>query len=569
MPDQTARNQFAFRPTGVAALLCVLAGAIVYQFFGNASQGYIHTRSLFYWWSFQWFESAAETQHGPLIALAAVWLFWRNLRGHERSPTEVLDRANGRALAALLGGLALHLAGYAMQQARISIVSLLLFAWGVLVLAGGRRLGRAAIFPLAFMLFAVPVNFVDTLGFYLRLDVTAWTYGIAQGLGVHLLRNGTQLFSPDGHFQYDVAAACSGIRSLVALLALALLVGYLNFRSWWAWLVLAAAGLPYVVAGNVVRVLSVVLLGEWFGQAAGERVHSWSGALVFLAVVGLLLATLPLLRRAGFKPADEPHDRASDSEVGRDRWARRAFGNGAPSGRALPKTQDARVVAVLVVVAAALVGVAAVRLDARPAQAVAGVQLQADGVSPVKLPESVGTEWFGRSVDVSDVERAVLPADTGYSRRNYVSLADLRRQVFVSVVLSGRDRTSVHRPELCLIGQGWSITGRAGHVFAAGGDSVPVTLLTVEHAMAGGQAGNVRSLLAYWFVGGEAVEPTHLGMQARDAYDRLRHLRADRWAYVVVQTVIVEGDEAGALARMQEVLAGVWPEIRSKPDGAK
>jgi EpsI family protein len=226
-------------------------------------------------------------------------------------------------------------------------------------------------------------------------------------------------------------------------------------------------------------------------------------------------------------------------------------------------------VAVLVVVAAALVGVAAVRLDARPAQAVAGVQLQADGVSPVKLPESVGTEWFGRSVDVSDVERAVLPADTGYSRRNYVSLADLRRQVFVSVVLSGRDRTSVHRPELCLIGQGWSITGRAGHEFAAGGDSVPVTLLTVEHAMAGGQAGNVRSLLAYWFVGGEAVEPTHLGMQAHDAYDRLRHLRADRWAYVVVQTVIVEGDEAGALARMQEVLAGVWPEIRSKPDGAK
>jgi hypothetical protein len=98
---------------------------------------------------------------------------------------------------------------------------------------------------------------------------------------------------------------------------------------------------------------------------------------------------------------------------------------------------------------------------------------------------------------------------------------------------------------------------------------VPVTLLAVEHAVAGAKPGNVRSLLAYWFVGGEAVEPTHLGMQARDAYDRLRHLRADRWAYVVVQTVIVGGDEAGALARMQEVLAGVWPEIRSRSDSSK
>jgi EpsI family protein len=399
------------------------------------------------------------------------------------------------------------------------------------------------------MLLAVPVNFVDTLGFYLRLDVTNWTYAIAQGLGVHLLRNGTQLFSPDGHFQYDVAAACSGIRSLVALLALALLVGYLNFRSWWAWLVLAAAGLPYVVLGNVVRVLTVVLLGEWFGQAAGEQAHSWLGALVFLAVVGLLLATLPLLRRAGFKPADEPGDVVARAP-GRERV-------------------NAWFVAASVIIAAAVVCFAVIRLDARPPQAVAGVRLQADGISPVKLPESVGTDWFGRSVEVSDMERAVLPADTGYSRRNYVSLADLRRQVFVSVVLSGRDRTSIHRPELCLIGQGWSITGRGRHEFSAGGENVPVTLLTVEHAVAGAKAGSVRSLLAYWFVGGEAVEPTHFGMQARDAYDRLRHLRADRWAYVVVQTVVVGADEAGALARMQEVLAGVWPAIRSRPDGAK
>ena len=549
MPDQTARNQFAFRPARAAALLCILAGAIVYQFLGNASQGYIHTRSLFYWWSSQWFESAAETQHGPLILLAAVWLFWRNLRRRERLPAELPDRANGRALAALLAGLALHLAGYAMQQARVSIVSLLLFGWGVLVLAGGRRWGRAAVFPLVFMLLAVPVNFVDTLGFYLRLDVTNWTYSIAQGLGVHLLRNGTQLFSPNGHFQYDVAAACSGIRSLVALLALALLVGYLNFRSWWAWLVLAAAGLPYVVLGNVVRVLTIVLLGEWFGQAAGERLHSWSGALVFLAVIGLLLATLPLLRRVGFKPAGEPGDVESE----------------APSLERV----NPWVVATLTVAASVGLFLAVARLDMRPPQAVAGVRLQADGVSPVKLPESVGTDWFGRSVEVSDVERAVLPADTGYSRRNYVSLADLRRQVFVSVVLSGRDRTSIHRPELCLIGQGWSITGRARHEFSVGSESVPVTLLAVEHAVAGAKPGNVRSLLAYWFVGGEAVEPTHLGMQARDAYDRLRHLRADRWAYVVVQTVIVEGDEAGALARMQEVLAGVWPEIRSRSDSSK
>jgi len=547
MPAQTARNQFAFRPASLAvALVCALAGAIIFQFLGNATQGYIHSRSLFYWWGFQWFEPAAETQHGPLILLVAVWLFWRNLRIHASPTASVCEPAAGPALAALLAGLALHLAGYAMQQTRISIAGFLLFVWGVLVLAGGRRWGRAAVFPLGFMLLAVPVNFVDSLGFGLRLTVTNQTFGIARLCGVKLLRNGTQLFSPDGRFQYDVAAACSGIRSLVALFALALLVGYLNFRSGWARLALTVAGLPYVVLGNIVRVLAVVMAGEWFGQAAGERVHAWSGALVFLAVLGLLLGTVPLLRRVGFQPAD------ADVETE------------PPPAR--PSRVQPWIVVAVTVVASVGVYLAVARLDARPSQVVAGVRLQEDGFSPAQLPEFVGTEWVGRSVAVSEVERTVLPADTGYARRNYVSIGDTRRQVFVSVVLSGRDRTSIHRPELCLFGQGWTIGGRLRHEFSAGGEVVPATLLRIEHAVVDPRTGQgtVRSLLAYWFVGGEALEPTHAGMQLRDAYDRLRYLRADRWAYVLVQTAVFKDDEAEALARMQEVLGGVWPTIRSE-----
>ncbi len=543
MPDQTARNQFVFRPAALAApLACALAGAIVYQFFGNATQGYIHSRSLFYWWGSQWFDPGAETQHGSLILLASVGLFWRNLRIHACSSGSACEPAGGAALVAMLTGLVLHLAGYAMQQSRVSIGGLLFFVWGLLVLVGGRRWGRAAGFPLVFMVLAVPVNFVDTLGFQLRMVVTDSTYAIAQVGGVRLLRNGTQLFSPDGRFQYDVAAACSGIRSLVALLALALLVGYLNFRSWVAWLVLVVAGVPYVVAGNIGRVLAVVWAGERFGQRGGERLHDGLGVLVFLAVTVMLLVTVSVMRRVGFKAAREsigPFE--GRSETVRPWW-----------------------VAVVTVVMAIVVCWVAARLDARAPQAVAGVKLQEGGASPVGLPGFIGTEWIGQSVDVTAVERAVLPADTGYARRNYLFLGDRRQQVFFSIVLSGQDRTSIHRPELCLVGQGWTITNRARHEFAVGGGVVPVTLLTVEHAVVGAPAGSVpvRSLLAYWFVGGGGLEPTHFGMQMRDAYDRLRYLRADRWAYGLVQTVVINRDEATALARMQEVLAGVWPEIR-------
>ncbi|MBK9990466.1 MAG: exosortase/archaeosortase family protein [Verrucomicrobia bacterium] len=545
---QTARNQFANRQVCVAALVCALAGAIVLQFFGNATQGYIHSRSLFYWWGSQWFDPAAETQHGLLVVLVAGWLFWRNLRIQEGTTTGRVP-AGWRVPVALLGGLALHLVGYAAQQTRVSIVAFLVFFWGVLALAGGRRWGRAAVFPLGFMLLAVPVSFVDSLGFSLRLVVTDGAYALAQKLGISLVRNGTQLFSPDGRFQYDVAAACSGIRSLVALLALALLVGYIGFRSWVARAVLVAAALPYVVIGNIARVLVLVLVGEKFGQAAGSRVHEASGLVVFLVVLGLLLGTTALLRRVGFKSAERGDVSTAASPV--------------VSVSALLRPWA---VASAVVVVAIAVCLAAWRLDARPTGGLAGVQLTEDGANPAELPGFVGREWIGRSVEVSALEREVLPPDTGYARKNYVSLASLNKQVFVSVVLSGRDRTSIHRPELCLVGQGWTIEGRFRHEFQAELEAVAATVLRVEHAAVDAQNRRVQisSLFAYWFVGGEAVEPTLPGMQWRDVRDRLRHFQANRWAYVVVQSVVTAGDEAAALAHMQEIVAGTWPSIRGE-----
>jgi exosortase len=446
----------------------------------------------------------------------------------------------------LLAALALHLVGYAVQQTRISIAALLLFLWGVLTLAGGRRWGRAAVFPLGFMLLAVPVSFVDSLGFGLRLVVTDNAYALAQKLGISLVRNGTQLFSPDGHFQYDVAAACSGIRSLMALLALALLVGYIGFRSWVARAILVAACLPYVVIGNIARVLLLVVVGEKYGQVAGGRVHEASGLVVFLVVLVLLLATVALLRRVGFKPVERgvvaeaavPIDNGSSLRP----WA----------------------VAVAVMIAAVAVCLAAWRLDARPAGGIAGVRLTEDGANPIELPLFVGREWIGHSVEVTGIEREVLPADTGYSRKNYVSLASSNKQVFISVVLSGRDRTSIHRPELCLVGQGWTIAGRFRHEFPTSREVVPATVLRVEHAAVDAQGNRVQisSLFAYWFVGSETVEPTLIGMQWRDVRDRLRHFQANRWAYVVVQSGVTAGDEAAALAHMQEIVASTWPAIR-------
>ena len=68
-----------------AALVAGITGAALFQFFGNASRGYVDTPSLFWWWISQWIDPGAETEHGWLMLGLSAWLFWRNVRGAERA----------------------------------------------------------------------------------------------------------------------------------------------------------------------------------------------------------------------------------------------------------------------------------------------------------------------------------------------------------------------------------------------------------------------------------------------------------------------------------------------------
>lgn len=535
-----------------AAGVCALAGFVVWQGFGNAVRGYIDTTSVFWWWGVQWFNPASETQHGPLILAVAVWLGGRNLRRHKVVGGGAEAAPVWPAGAAMLGGLGLHLLGYLVQQTRFSIVALLLFTWGVVRLGGGPRWGRAWAFPLALLLFAVPLEVLDAVGFHLRLGVIAVTEGLAHAVGVDVVRNGTQLFAPDGSYQYDVAAACSGVRSLLALLALAALQGYLGLRSPGRRAAVLALAFPLTFVGNVVRIAAIVLAGEWFGQRAGEVLHDWAGFVVFVVVLGGVQAATGWLARG------EGASAATTLPTG--------AGAGVGAGGAAPARARRRVVALVAAVAAVTVGLVRA-IDGLGVRAQAGVALAADGVNPAPLPEFVGTRWVGRETPVTAVERELLPPDTGYARRIYVAREDYRKQVLVSVVLSGRDRTSIHRPELCLVGQGWSIAGRRDTRF--GDDSAnptPAALLQLERVVRGatGPSQPVGSLFAYWFVGRHEMATTTWARLVDTALNRLR-LRPDRWAYVVVQTVIVPGETvAEARARMEDVSVPLLPQLTTR-----
>jgi exosortase len=184
-------------------------------------------------------------------------------------------QAWGPGLGLILLGLLLHAAGFAFQQPRVSIIGLFVGLYGLTGTAWGPRWLRASFFPFILFAFMVPLGTQALpITFHLRMLVSKIVEGISHNvLTIEIVRQGTQLIDPSGRYKYEVAAACSGIRSLITTLLLAIVYGSFAFRSWWRWGLMIAAAFPLAVLGNVLRLLTIVIAAELFGQKAGSWAH--------------------------------------------------------------------------------------------------------------------------------------------------------------------------------------------------------------------------------------------------------------------------------------------------------
>jgi exosortase len=125
----------------------------------------------------------------------------------------------------------------------------------------------------------------------LRILAAVASTAIAHGiLGLDVVRHGTMIFNPSHSFSYEVAAACSGIRSLIALSALMLIYSMMYFQKPWKRAAIVLLSLPLALLCNVIRVLAMVVLGETFGPAAAKRTDDTAWIFTFaLAVVAMFV----------------------------------------------------------------------------------------------------------------------------------------------------------------------------------------------------------------------------------------------------------------------------------------
>ncbi len=231
-----------------------------------------------------------EQGHGPVIAAVSLWLMWRQRAALAALPAQPAW-VGGTTLVLLAA--CFYLLGRSQATIQLEVAAPLLGSTGVLLLHRGWAALRLLALPLLCLLFVVPLpgTWVQTLTIPLKIGVSWVAENLLHAAGYPIARTGVILAID--RYQLLVADACAGLTSMFTLEAMGLL--YINLRGYASRLhntLLALLLVPIAFAANVVRVVVLVLVTYYFGDAVGRGfVHHAAGMLLFVVAMLMMLVT--------------------------------------------------------------------------------------------------------------------------------------------------------------------------------------------------------------------------------------------------------------------------------------
>ena len=182
------------------------------------------------------------------------------------------------------------------------------------------------------------------------------------------------------------------------------------------------------------------------------------------------------------------------------------------------------------------------------------------------LPDRV-LDYSSEPVGITRLELDWLPKDTTYGRRYYRSPDGF--EMLIGIVLMGTDRTSIHKPQYCLTGQGWNINSSESGITSVRIErphtyDLPVMKLmtTAYRDKPDGQKAVVRGIYIYWFVADGELTGDHLQRMWWMARDLVRTGTLQRWAYVGCFATCLPGAEQPTFERMKQFIAAAAPEFQ-------
>jgi len=239
----------------------------------------------------------------PFLSAYLIWQRRDKLAEIARRPSNV-----GVLLVLLsVGLLFLGSLGAELFLTRVSIIGTIC---GLIVYFSGWKVLRELAFPVAFLLFAIPIPVLiyNEIVFPLQFIASKFATSVLETLNLFpIMREGNVLIMPG--MRLEVVEACSGIRSLMSLLALAAGYGYLAEKSvlvrWFMFL----AMIPLAIISNGTRVMITALMTNYIGPRAAEGfMHEFSGWVIFVVATALFLGlhsvTVFVRKKMGWMPKD-------------------------------------------------------------------------------------------------------------------------------------------------------------------------------------------------------------------------------------------------------------------------
>lgn len=371
----------------------------------------------------------------------------------------------------------------------------------------GKECAKKFIFPSLFLLFCIPLNtYLDVVTVHLRLFATSVAFAFLQGFGAEVVKTGTMIGAADGSFMIDVAAPCSGLRSIFALMALTAGYAYFNQPTWLRRGILFSLSIPIAILGNVMRILTICLVANFADEEfATGFYHDYSGYVIFIVAILLMIASGEAISRIAAKHAKTKGDGADTAEQNTETI------HDTPTQR---KSFEYKlffpIVAIILIVSS--MAYQSATPDVTIAEAPA-----------IQMPELDG--YTSQDLDPSESELTVLPADTTFYKRLYTSFAGHTLQV--NAIVGGKSKSSIHRPELCLPSQGFLMTN--AHTVSIDGNEWRFITVKTNTGDAIG--------FAYTFFNQDGYRTvSHMKRIFRDILDRTLHNRVDRWVMITINS---------------------------------
>ena len=232
--------------------------------------------------------------HGLLVPFISGYFVWQAREDLQRLPVRP---ANSGLLLVVFALLVLATGMAAQEYFSMRSSFILLLIGGVVYLLGWTWL-KALALPIGFLFFMVPLPYIvyDAMAFPLKLLVAKISVIALKLMGVAVIREGNIITFPTTVL--EVADACSGLRSLMSLLALGVALSIFTQKKISRRVLLVALTVPIAILTNMIRVIGTGLLAQHYGAAAAEGFfHEFAGMAVFVLAMVLLFAVGALLRK--------------------------------------------------------------------------------------------------------------------------------------------------------------------------------------------------------------------------------------------------------------------------------